>query len=113
MTSQPDSVLSFKDSALDLDQFEYSVGHRRYVEDGWQGTVLKRDLNSNLETVAPDVWDETGAAVSLRFGEKQNGWEIIHLYDTMKMTIAQASSRFTVSKPLCKQQLKTTPPTSY
>jgi hypothetical protein len=103
ITSQPDSVLSYKDAALDLDQIEYSVGHRKYVEDSWQSTVLRRDLTANLETVAPDVWDETGVALNLRFGDKQSGWTKIDLYDAMKLTIAQASSRFTVSKPLCKQ----------
>jgi hypothetical protein len=102
MTSQPESVLSYVDAALDLDQIAYSVGHRKYVEDGWQSTVLRRDLNSNLEAVAPDVWDETQVAVKYRFGEDVESWKQVHLFETVKLIVAQASSRFTVSRPLCK-----------
>ena len=103
MTSQPESVLSQANSALDLDQIEYSVGHRKYVEDAWQGGVLKRDMNPNLEAVAPVLWDEMGVAIERRFGSDTKSWKQVHLYETMKLIIAQASSRFTVSLPLCKE----------
>lgn len=102
ITSQPDSVLSHVESALDIDQIEHSIGHRKFVEDGWQGNVIRRDLNTNLEGIAPDVWEETQAAVKYHFGEDLANFKRVHVYDSMKMIIAQVSSRFTVSKPLCK-----------
>lgn len=46
--------------------------------------------------------DELGVAIDTRLGIDTDGWTEIPLLSTMKLLIAQASSRFTVGAPLCK-----------
>lgn len=102
VTSQPDNVLSAHDSMLDLDQIEHSVGSQKYIRDGWQVTTLIRNLNPNMERVAAYMSDEVQHVTKEIFDSGNGVWKEVELYNTMRLIIAQVSSRFTVGNPLCE-----------
>ena len=101
LISQPDGVLSTYDAFLELDQIDYILGHHKYITDPWQGMLVKRDMNSVLENLVVALDDELKLAFDARFGTKANEWTDINLLRTMKLIVAQGSSRFTVGLPLC------------
>lgn len=103
MAAQPDSVLSVYGAFIEMDQAKYSAGHEDYITDPWQGNLVRRDLNSVLETICDAMNNELGVAFDQRMGRDKE-WKEITVWSTMRMIVAQASSRFTVGLPLCRNE---------
>jgi hypothetical protein len=101
MVAQPDSVLSVYEGFVEMDQAHYSVGNEKYIKDPWQGLIVRRDMNMVLERICAALNNELGFAFDQRFGTDENEWKELNVLKTMKMIVAQASSRFTVGLPLC------------
>jgi hypothetical protein len=99
--SQPDDVLSVREGFLEMDQADYSVGDGQVVMDGWQGLLVKDNMNKILERLGAALNDELGYAFEQRFGTDVDEWRELNVLKTMKMVVAQASSRFIVGRPLC------------
>jgi len=99
--AQPDSVFSTGGAFLEMDQVAYSAGHSKYIADAWQGLLVKTQMNLVLESIVAGMCDELGYAFDARFGTDENDWTELKLYETMKLIVAQGSSRFTVGLPLC------------
>jgi hypothetical protein len=105
MVAQPDSVLSATDAFSEIDQARYNFGHDKYVLDGWNGILVRTELNSVLENVCAALKSELGFAFDQRFGTDENEWRELNVLKTMKMIVAQASSRFIAGLPLCMSSL--------
>jgi hypothetical protein len=101
-TALPDSVASIYDGFRDTQHIEWITGHHKYVTDPWQGLVVKVELNRVLEKLMGAVNDESKLAMDDRFGTNTDDWTDINVFETMRLIVAQASSRFTVGLPLCE-----------
>lgn len=83
-----------------MDQAGYSAGGEQYVMDPWQGILVRTDMNSVLEKICKALDEELGFAFDEKLG-KDAEWKEVELMKLMREVIAQASSRFTIGKPLC------------
>jgi hypothetical protein len=90
------------DSFLEYDQVVYSLGHDSYVRDGWSGLLIKKELNTVLDTFAVELRDELFLSLDEHLGRDTDVWKEIDLSKTLRAVIAQAASRFTVGIPLCR-----------
>ncbi|KAI0131891.1 cytochrome P450 [Xylariales sp. AK1849] len=102
--AQPENALSLPDAFVEVDQVKYSLGHERYVADGWQGLLVKTDINAVLEKICATMKNELGVAFDKHFGTNSDSWDEIDLLQTVRMVVAQAASRFTVGLPLCRNE---------
>lgn len=101
VAAQPDNVLSVYAAFLEMDQAHYSAGGEAYLTDPWQGTIVRKEMNTVLETLCAALNKELGHAFDTRFGTDEDEWRELNVWKTMRMIVAQASSRFTVGLPLC------------
>jgi hypothetical protein len=110
MVAQPDTVLNVYGAFLEMDQAHYSAGHQDLIKDPWQGNLVRRDMNTVLEVICEALNNELGVAFEQRFPRTVGGeWKEINVWKTMRMVVAQASSRFTVGLPLCMSLLSALP----
>jgi hypothetical protein len=100
--SQPESTLSLNDAFLEMDQAAYSIGDSHIVSDPWHGNVVRTNLIPILETVCEATDNELAFVFDQRFGTDENEWRELNVYDTMKMIIAQATSRIMLGLPHCE-----------
>ena len=101
-TALPDSVASAHNAFREMDQIDWTTGHHKYVTDPWHGMIVKRDINRVLEKLMVALNDELRSAFDSRLGTNMRDWTEINVLQTMKLIVAQASSRFTVGLPLCE-----------
>jgi hypothetical protein len=101
LTSQPDSVLSSVDAILELDQIDYTFG-TKFVIDNYPANYVKWDMTTAAERIALSVADELQFAFDSRFGTDTDSWKELNVLKTMKLIVAQFSSRFQVGIPLCR-----------
>ena len=85
-----------------MGQIEWATGHHKYGTDPWPVMTVKRDFNRVLEKLTATLNDEIKFAFDNRLGTNTNDWMELNVLKTMKLIIAQGSSRFTVGLPLCK-----------
>ncbi|KAI1326875.1 cytochrome P450 [Xylariaceae sp. FL0255] len=100
--AQPEKALSHVESTLELNQAIYSLGHRKYSADGWQGDLVKTKLNASLESICSALNDELGTAFAQYFGTDTENWKEIDLLAVIRMVVGQAASRFTVGLPMSR-----------
>lgn len=100
--AQPESVLDVGAAFAEVDQVHWSLGHDRYVQDPWQGNLVKTELNRTLESICASMNDELQYVCNAQFGTDTENWNEVDLARTVQYIIAQAASRFTVGLPLCK-----------
>lgn len=98
--AQPDTVLSVTKAFSDVDQVYYSYGHKRYVEDPWQGMLVKNKMNAVLENIVQAMNDELQVAFDDVFGTDEHNWKELDVLTAVKIVVSQAASRFTVGLPL-------------
>jgi hypothetical protein len=101
MSGQPASTLSVASAFAELDQAHYNLGDEHYVLDPWQALLVKRDLNAVLESIMVGLSSELKYALEARWGNDTEEWREFNILKTMKLVIAEGSSRFTVGLPLC------------
>lgn len=93
---------------MSIDQPYYSLGHVKYLRDSYQGQLVKK---FDLERMGSSIWDEMGVAFKRWVDEEGEtdveGWKELDVEKTVRMIIAQITSRFTVGLPLCKFDLIT------
>jgi hypothetical protein len=99
--AQPESVLSVTEAFADIDLFNWSLGTDKIVLDAWQGLLIRTDLNRVLEASCEAMNNELHVAIDEYFGTDADNWKEINLLETIRMVVAQASSRFAVGLPLC------------
>ncbi|KAK0120174.1 hypothetical protein ONS95_011580 [Cadophora gregata] len=99
---QPNDVLSVTQAFIEINQTQYSLGHTRYWGDGWQFTLVKTQLSSVLQSLIPALDEELQHAFDKHFGTNSQSWTEVPLEKTLRKIAAQASSRFTVGYPLCR-----------
>ena len=97
----PETVCSAYEAFVEIDQVTSDLPHDRFARDPWAGNLVRKDINAILETIVAGLNDELQFAFDTRFGTDTEEWRDIPVLDTMKMVVAQASSRFTVGLPLC------------
>ncbi|WZH41935.1 cytochrome P450 [Fusarium acuminatum] len=102
--NQPDDVLDMPKALAEVDQVKWALGHDKYVVDAWQGLIVKYDLNRAIENIANNMKDELHVVFDEQFGTDTENWTRVDLTQTVKMIVAQAASRFTVSLPLCRNK---------
>ena len=100
--SQPEAGLSVPAAMIDVNQATYSLGHAGPVLDGWQGMLVKTELNRALETLCEALDDELIFAFDSHFGTDTTSWRELDLLATLAKVIAQAGARFTVGLPVCR-----------
>lgn len=102
--SQPDEVLSVSEAFVEIDGAYYGLGTEKPILDAWQGMLVKTDLNAVLERLVQVMNDELGVAFDENFGTDTGSWKEIDLMTTARRIVGQASSRFTVGLPLCRNK---------
>ncbi|KAM0248340.1 hypothetical protein ACHAP5_003511 [Fusarium lateritium] len=102
--NQPEDVLDMPKAFAEVDQVKWALGHDKYVVDAWQGLIVKYDLNRAIEIIANNMKDELHEVFDEQFGTDPENWTKVDLTQTVKMIVAQAASRFTVSLPLCRNK---------
>jgi hypothetical protein len=106
--SQPDRILSSHHAINEVDVGPYNIGAKFFL-DAWQSTLVKREMNNILETVAISLDDELKFAFDSRVGTNTDEWTEFNVLNTIKLIVAQGSSRATVSLPLCNSTLMSIP----
>ncbi|KAK2027177.1 cytochrome P450 [Colletotrichum zoysiae] len=101
--NRPETELSLDKAFIEIDQVAWALGHDRYVGDAWQGLLVRTELNAVLENICAAMNDELGVAFDKWFGTDQE-WKEIDLFQTIKMVVAQAASRFTIGLDLCRDE---------
>ncbi|WDK19393.1 cytochrome P450 [Colletotrichum graminicola] len=101
--NRPETELDLNEAFSEIDQVSWALGHDRYVVDAWQGTLVKTELNAVLENICAALNDELGVAFDKWFGTDQE-WKEIDLFQSVKMVVAQAASRFTIGLDLCRNE---------
>lgn len=99
--TQPDRVLSSYEAFIEINQADYTTGGSKVIRNPWQAGLVKREMLGMLEPIITDLDDELRVAIDQRFGVDEEGWKEIDLFETVRLVIAQGSSRFTVGLPLC------------
>ncbi|KAJ4266123.1 hypothetical protein NW762_004102 [Fusarium torreyae] len=102
--NQPEELLNMQKAFSEVDQVRWSLGHVRYVEDAWQGLIVKYEMNRVLEIIVNNMKEELHYAFDEEFGTDTENWRRLDLQSSIKMIVAQASSRFTVGLPLCRNK---------
>ncbi|KAK3318107.1 cytochrome P450 [Apodospora peruviana] len=102
--SQPDTKLSSYHAIVELNQVMHSLGHSRFIEDPWQGHLVRTKLFNAFESMAADVGDELTHALDMHFGTDTERWNEIDLVETLNKVTAQIAGRFTVGLPLCRDK---------
>jgi hypothetical protein len=105
MTSQPDNVLGIYEAFVEIDQAHTNIGDPKFVTNPWQSLLVKKDMSRVLESLVVALDEELHFAFDQRFGTNTQEWTDIPLLQTMKLIVAQGSSRFTVGLPLCKHSI--------
>jgi hypothetical protein len=108
LSSQSDSVFSSVEGVLEIDQVDYNIG-TKCVTDNYPANYIKRDMTANAERIAMSIADELKPAFHARFGNVTDTWKEINVLNSMKLVVAQYSSRFTVGLPLCRSFIGWTP----
>ena len=96
-----EKTISALDAFVDIDKAQYTAPDVEHLRNPWQGSLVKTQMNRVLESLAVAIQDELSVAFDQRFG-KDPEWKVFRLHEVGRMTIAQASGRFTVGLPLCK-----------
>ncbi|KAJ4312060.1 hypothetical protein N0V84_010133 [Fusarium piperis] len=102
--SQPDDVLNVTKAFAEMNQIKWSLGHEEIAVDGWQGMLVKSDLNRVLENIVNAMNNELKNVFDEQFGKDTENWKEIDLRSTVQIVVAQAASRFTVGLPLCRNK---------
>jgi cytochrome P450 len=102
--TQPDEALNVAHAFADIDQVQYSLGSEKYIIDAWQGELVKTQLNVVLESICAAMNDELAFAFDSRLGKDTENWKDFDVFNTFRMIVAQAASRFTVGLPLCRNE---------
>ncbi|KAI9371732.1 cytochrome P450 [Aspergillus egyptiacus] len=102
--AQPETVLSVDEAFVEIDQPDYNLGHTKYIADNWQALLVKRNMNAVLETLVAAMNNELQVAFDANFGTDEENWKTVDLLQMARMVVAQASSRFTVGLPLCRNE---------
>ncbi|KXH53657.1 cytochrome P450 [Colletotrichum simmondsii] len=97
--TQPESQLDPSTAFAEVDQVHWALGHDRYVVDAWQGHLVKTEMNAILENICAAMNEELGTAFDKWFGTNPE-WKEIDLFESLKMVVAQAASRFTIGPGL-------------
>ncbi|KAF4944618.1 hypothetical protein FSARC_14623 [Fusarium sarcochroum] len=102
--NQPEETLNLHKAFSEIDQVKWSLGHDRYVEDAWQGLIVKYEMNRVLEIIVNNMKDELHRVFDAEFGTDTENWKRLDLQKSIKMIVAQAAGRFTVGLPLCRDK---------
>lgn len=100
--SQPTSVLSVGEAFVEMDGAYYAFGTAMPIADDWQGGLVKTEMSKVLENLCEAMNQELGVAFDECFGTDTESWRRIDLLAVVRRVVAQASSRFTVGLPLCR-----------
>lgn len=101
-TAQPDDVISVAEAFVEIDGAHYALGTEQPVLDDWQGKLVKTEMSKVLENLCAAMNDELGVAFDEHFGTDVESWRRIDLLPVVRRVVAQASSRFTVGLPMCR-----------
>ncbi|KAM7207919.1 cytochrome p450 [Naviculisporaceae sp. PSN 640] len=103
--SLPDNAANSWEAFVTMDQPYYSLGHAKYLGDSYQGELVKK---FDLERMGESIWDEMGFAFRRWIDEEgetdRDGWKELDVEKTVRMIIAQITSRFIVGLPLCRNE---------
>ncbi|KAK0641286.1 putative cytochrome P450 [Cercophora newfieldiana] len=102
--SQPDTALSSYDAIVELNQVMYSLGHARYIQDPWQGHLVRGKLFSAFESMAAELAEELVCALDEHFGTDTGEWKEVPLVETVSKITARMAGRLTVGLPLCRNE---------
>lgn len=102
--AQPEDVLGVGEAFADIDGVYYSMGTDVPFTDAYQGLIVKKDMNVVLEQIVQAMKDELEVAFDEYFGTDTDSWRELDLIPTIRRVVAQASSRFTVGIPLCRNK---------
>lgn len=100
MQSQPNNVLSTQHAVVEVDVGVYNIGAKYFLEN-WPTTLVKREMNNILENIAASLDDELKFSFDSRFGINTEEWRELNVLETVKLIVAQGSSRAVMGLPLC------------
>ena len=97
----PEHMISMDEAFVHFDKMYYSLGADKYVGDGYPGKLVS---TFDREAMAAGIWDELPACFEKWVGGAPGEWNEIDVVQTVRMIVAQLTSRFTVGLPLCRNE---------
>jgi len=85
--------------------FDTTLMHPEIVTNPIQENVIRRDLLSSLDKLAPELEDEIAAAVDELWGVDGEDWRTVSLDETVFRIAARGSARIFGGKVLSKSYL--------
>ncbi|OJD24152.1 hypothetical protein ACJ73_04487 [Blastomyces percursus] len=102
--AQPPNIISIRHAYNDINGIKRSLGSSKYMLDNWQGMLVSKELNKVLDGIVLALNDELKFVLESRLGRDPTNWKILDLQQTVQLMIVQATSRFHVGKPLCRNE---------
>ncbi|KKZ63170.1 hypothetical protein EMCG_02466 [[Emmonsia] crescens] len=102
--AQPPNIISIRHAYNDINGIRRSLGSDKYMLDNWQGMLVSKELNKVLDGVALSLNDELKFVLESRLGRDTANWKVLNLQQTVQLVVVQATSRFHVGKPLCRDE---------
>ncbi|KAK6442950.1 hypothetical protein LTR95_000828 [Oleoguttula sp. CCFEE 5521] len=101
MDSQPEDKLSAREGQLYF-LSKYTFSHPRLHQDTLDANTARTAMILRLQTLFAQVNDETVAALDDVWGNDEQEWTPVNLYETMWIVVARAANRAFLGKPLCR-----------
>jgi hypothetical protein len=92
------------DAFNEMFQLSHSLGDEKYMIDTWPHLLARRVLTQELDDHLMAVHEELQAAMDTNLGMDTENWKTLNVLETVRMIVGQASSRFNVGLPLCRNQ---------
>lgn len=95
LCSQPDEVLSSLAAQIDAIQLDRSLGYK-FAHDPWGGVLLKKNINSVVETLIALMNDALGPAIDECLGQDTKSWKEVDLFPACRTIAGRAVLSFTL-----------------
>ncbi|OJD19719.1 hypothetical protein AJ78_00342 [Emergomyces pasteurianus Ep9510] len=102
--AQPPNIISIRHAYNEINGIRRSLGSDKYMLDNWQGMLVSKELNKVLDGIVLSMNDELKFALESRLGQDTANWKVLDLQKTVQLVVVQATSRFHVGKPLCRDE---------
>ncbi|OQO12016.1 hypothetical protein B0A48_02655 [Cryoendolithus antarcticus] len=101
MDSQPEDKLSAREGQLYF-LSKYTFSHPRLHQDTLDANTARTAMIVRLQTLFAQVNDEIVTALNDVWGNDEEEWKEVNLYETMWVVVARAANRAFLGRPLCR-----------
>ncbi|CAG8959245.1 hypothetical protein HYFRA_00012603 [Hymenoscyphus fraxineus] len=102
VTNQPDSVLSFKERALEIYQIEYTFMDSKVNRAIRHDNLLRTVMTPQLGPLTPVLADEVDWAFKRHWGTNTAEWQEVCVFETLRHIVGIVANRVFVGLPFCR-----------